>query len=74
MRTEEIMKKPRKVRKPRAIKYQDGKLVVDSSMAYYQYDINESKWHHWLGDDLKDLKRCYKWLGRAIAYLEQKKG
>ena len=67
--------KKRKVKKPRDIKYCEGHLHVDFGMAYYRTKCKYggSDFHKWLGKDVRDLKRAYKWLGQAINYLESKK-
>lgn len=65
-----------KVRKPRPLKYKDGHLQVDTGMIYHRTYVpgNIFPFHRWLADDFKDIKRIYKWLGQAIAYLEHKSG
>ena len=62
-----------KVRKPQSISFNNG--VYDTYVGCINYhpedqlsiDISAARY------DLKHAKKLHKWLGQAIAYLEQKK-
>jgi hypothetical protein len=56
----------KKPRKPRSFRFVDGSCVM-AKITQSCIDINVS----WVG--LTNAKRFYKWLGSAIAYLEERK-